>query len=111
MLSTKREQPKLIVPPTQPTVQSPFVWVTFFEENTKFGIAYLLNSNSVGMKYNDSTCIIANNNFQKMKYLDFLSKNMEDKNYEQFEVDDVPERLSKKVKIISYYQKELKNKK
>jgi len=70
-----------------------------------------LNSNSVGMKFNDSTCIVANSNFQKMKYLDFLGKNTEEKNHEQFDVESTPDRLSKKVKIISYYQKELKNKK
>jgi len=57
------------------------------------------------MKFNDSTCIIANNNFKKMKYLDFLSKNIEEKNYEMFDVDSAPDRTSKKVKIITYYQK------
>jgi hypothetical protein len=50
------------------------IWVTFFEENPKFGVAYLLNSNSVGMKFNDSTCLVANVGFTRLKYVDGLSK-------------------------------------
>jgi hypothetical protein len=93
------------------TQAGPFVWVTFFDENPKFGIAYLLNSNAVGMKYNDSTSIISNNQFAKMKYIDFLGKTEDEKRPEQFESSAVPEHLTKKFKIISYYQKELKTKK
>ncbi len=37
----------------------------------------MLNSNAVGMKYNDSTTIISNYQFLKMKYIDFLGKTEE----------------------------------
>jgi hypothetical protein len=52
----------------------PYVWVSYYEENPKFGVSYLLNSNAVGMRYNDSTTLIANNGFNKMKYVDFFGK-------------------------------------
>lgn len=42
-------------------------------------MAYLLNSHATGMRFNDSTSIISNNQFQKMKYIDFLSKNDDSK--------------------------------
>jgi hypothetical protein len=64
----------------------------------------MLNSNSVGMKFNDSTCLIASNQFLKIKYIDLMNK--EDSSaIETFEVCGVPEKLSKKFKIISYYLK------
>ena len=72
-------------------------------------MAYLLNSNAIGMRFNDSTTIVSNNHFQKMKYIDFIAKN-ETVN-DVFETTDVPSHLHKKCKIISYYQKELKGKK
>lgn len=74
MLSSKTELPNQ-APIVAPNHSSPFVWVTFFEENPKFGMAYLLNSNATGMRFNDSTSLISNQQFQKMKYIDFLSKN------------------------------------
>ena len=73
-------------------------------------MAYLLNSNAVGMKFNDSTTIVSNSQVQKMKYVDFLSKN-EQRNPDVFNSNQVPENLNKKHKIITYYLKELKNKK
>ena len=47
---------------------APKIWVTYSEDNPKFGICYMLNSGSTGMKFNDSTCLISNNNFTKIKY-------------------------------------------
>lgn len=46
----------------------PQVWVTYSEENPKFGICYILNSNATGMKFNDSTYLVSNSNFTKLKY-------------------------------------------
>lgn len=68
-------------------------------------MAYLLNSNATGMRFNDSTSIVSNNNFQRMKYIDFLSKNDDSKAMESFDSASVPANLAKKHKIISYYQK------
>ena len=48
--------------------EGPVVWVTYFESNPKFGISYILNSNAIGMKFNDSTYMISNSNFTKLKY-------------------------------------------
>jgi len=48
--------------------QGPFVWVTYYEENPKFGVCYLLNSNATGMRFNDSTFLISNSNFTRVKY-------------------------------------------
>lgn len=67
-----------------------------------------MNSNATGMRFNDSTSLISNSQFQKMKYIDFMMKLNEN---EVFDSQSVPESLGKKYKIISYYQKELKNKK
>jgi hypothetical protein len=55
--------------------QGPFVWVTYYEENPKFGICYLLNSNATGMRFNDSTFIISNSNFTRIKYYNNIREN------------------------------------
>jgi hypothetical protein len=102
MPTPKPETKPLQVPPQQP----PFVWVTFFEENAKFGTAYMLNSNAIGMKFNDSTGMVANSPFQRLRYMDLVGQESE-----LFEASAVPDRLAKKYKIISYYQRELKTKK
>ena len=67
-------------------------------------MAYLLNSNATGMRFNDSTTIVSNSQFQRMKYVDFMA-NLDDRRPEIFDSLSVPENLSKKHKIISYYQK------
>ena len=103
MLSSRTDLHKP-VQPTQTTQTAPFVWITFFEENPKFGMAYLLNSNATGMRFNDSTTIVSNCQFQRMKYVDFLAR-AEDRRSDIFDAMSVPEYLSKKHKIITYYQK------
>lgn len=73
MLSEKTEQKNPI--PVLPTSQTgPLIWISFFEENVKFGMAYMLNSNATGMRFNDSTTIVSNHQFANMKYIDFLAK-------------------------------------
>ena len=57
------------------------------------------------MRYNDSTSLVANNGFTKMKYIDFFGRSDEEKTHEMFDVNAIPEHLSKKFKIITYYQK------
>lgn len=57
------------------------------------------------MRYNDSTSLIATHSFQRMKYVDFLAKNDEDRRIQIFDVTEVPGNLNKKFKIITYYQK------
>lgn len=49
------------------------VWVTYFIENPKYGMAYMLNSNAVGFRYNDSTVAITNCKHNRMKYIDYDS--------------------------------------
>jgi hypothetical protein len=34
----------------------------------------MLNSNAVGMRFNDSTCIISNAHYNKLKYIDLMSR-------------------------------------
>jgi hypothetical protein len=104
MLSSKTDLSNQAPPPVSQNRFGPFVWITCFEENPKFGMAYLLNSNATGMRFNDSTCIVSNSLFQKMKYIDFLSKNESEK-IELFDHSSPPSHLTKKFKIISYYQK------
>jgi len=101
MLSSRTDLQKSTPPPVQ-TAMAPFVWITFYEENTKFGMAYILNSGATGMRFNDSTTLISNTQFQKLKYRDFLTSTVEEK---LFDTSSVPNSLNKKYKIISYYQK------
>lgn len=49
-------------------MNAPKIWVTYSEDNPKFGVCYMLNSGATGMKFNDSTCLISNSNFTKIKY-------------------------------------------
>jgi len=55
-------------PPVE--VGGPEVWVTHHVENPKFGMCYLLNSNSTGMQFNDSTCLVSNAGFTRVKYFE-----------------------------------------
>lgn len=54
----------------------PFVWVVYCEENPKFGMSYMLNSNAMGMRYNDSTCLVSNSEFSAFKYFDTIASKM-----------------------------------
>lgn len=47
--------------------------MVYFEENPKFGMSYMLNSNAVGMRYNDSTSLISNYEFNIFKYFDSMA--------------------------------------
>lgn len=51
------------------------VFVNYFEQNPKFGMGYILNSNAAGFKYNDSTAMVSNKNFTKVKYIEYDSLN------------------------------------
>jgi hypothetical protein len=42
-------------------IKGPEIWVTHHVDNPKFGI-------SAGMNFNDSTCLISNGTFTKIKY-------------------------------------------
>ncbi len=88
------------------------MWVIYFEENPKFGMSYMLNSNAVGMRYNDSTCLISNHEFTNFKYYDSLASK-QNPNFKEpiYTHQTAPEELTKKFKIIDYYKKQLKTKK
>jgi hypothetical protein len=60
----------------------------------------MLNSHAIGMKFNDSTGMVANQAFLRMRYMDLVGQETE-----VFEAAGVPDRYAKKFKIISYYQK------
>lgn len=66
----------------------------------------MLNTNAIGMKFNDSTVMVANQAFQRLRYMDLAGQ---DNDF--IDVGAVPERLVKKYKIITYYQRELRTKK
>lgn len=60
----------------------------------------MLNSNAIGMKFNDSTGMIACQSFGRVKYIDIVAGETE-----LLEASSVPDKYAKKFKIISYYQK------
>jgi hypothetical protein len=64
-------------------IHGPFIWVTYYEENPKFGISYVLNSHATGMKFNDSTCMITNGVFTKIKYYDSVTNKDESNKREE----------------------------
>lgn len=49
------------------------VWVTYFEDNPKFGMAFLLNSGAVGFRFNDKSVIVSNSKATEFKYLTYDS--------------------------------------
>jgi hypothetical protein len=77
MVSSRAELPKQAITTPNAIQSGPYVWITFFEENPKFGMAYLLNSNATGMRFNDSTTLVSSHQFQKMKYIDFMIRSNE----------------------------------
>ena len=47
------------------------VWISYWHEHPRYGLGYLLNSNSTGFRYNDSTCMIGNCKMKNFKYIEF----------------------------------------
>jgi hypothetical protein len=80
------------------------VRVIYYEENPKFGVSYMLSSNAIGMRYNDSTCIVTNSVQSKMKYA-ILEAGLTELRSEIHEFQHAPSSLAKKIKIISHYSK------
>lgn len=72
----------------------------------------MLNSNAVGMRYNDSTSLISNFEFNNFKYFDSVAHKQNPTQQENiYTQDTIPKELAKKFKIIDYYKKQLKTKK
>ena len=74
----------------------------------------MLNSNAIGMKYNDSTILVSNYEFDRFKYFDYIGhrQGMSSQQAEQiYPLENIPSTLAKKFKIIDYYRKQLKIKK
>ena len=66
-------------------------------------MSYLLNSNIVGMNFNDKTCLITNPSYTKVKYMTRIGDDgAEVKNIDN---EDLP---SKKVKLLNHFSKELR---
>jgi hypothetical protein len=45
------------------------VWVSHFEEHSKYGVFYILSNGAVGMRFNDITCLVTTLSFKKFKYV------------------------------------------
>ncbi len=63
------------------------------------------------MRFNDSTCMISNAEFKKVKYIDPTAEDKEMKQGIVFTIGETPEKLAKKMKILTHYQRELENRK
>lgn len=69
----------------------PFVWVVLSDQNPKFGMAYILNSNAIGMRYNDSTSLVSNAEFLHFKYFDSVAYKQNPSQKQQvFSFDQIP---------------------
>lgn len=48
---------------------APLVFITFWEEHSKFGVFYTTNAHLIGMRFNDQTCLSSNSKMTKYKYV------------------------------------------
>jgi hypothetical protein len=80
--------------------------VTTFEEQPKYGLFYKLSTQHVGMRFNDTTCLVANIKFNKFRYV--ALQNGKEILVENFDAGQEKEYLQKKMKIIAHFYKEMK---
>lgn len=73
-------------------------WVNFSE---KFGIGYILNNGIIGIFFNDKTKIVLSNFGITFHYIENSEK-------ETYNIVSFPEKISKKVKLLNYFIKYLK---
>jgi hypothetical protein len=83
------------------------VWVSHFEEHSKYGVFYILSSGAVGMRFNDITCLVTTPSFGKFKYAT-LRNGWQEGETEVFEAGQQREALTKKIKIIHHFYRELR---
>lgn len=80
--------------------------MTTFEEQPKYGLFYKLSSQHVGMRFNDTTCLVANLRFNKFRYV--VLQNGKEIQVETFDAGQEKEHLQKKMKIIAHFYREMK---
>jgi len=75
-------------------------WVDY---SAKYGIGYLLSSNSTGVYFNDATKILLNKDGHHFSYYE---KNLKDKNDEKkvYLLDNYPKELQKKVTLLQHFR-------
>lgn len=96
-------------PVAPPEIRGPEIWVSHFVENPKFGLCYLLNNNSTGMNFNDTTVLISNCTFARIKYFE-LNQRLEQTGTHVYDIGNTDSSLAKKMKIIEHFNKELRTK-
>ena len=57
------------------------------------------------MRFNDSTCMIANADFRKVKYIDPTTDDKDLRQGVVYTIGETPEKLAKKMKILTHYQR------
>lgn len=72
-------------------------------------MCYLLNNNSTGMNFNDSTALISNCTFTRIKYFE-LTQRLEQQGAHVYEIGNTESVLAKKMKIILHFNQELRGK-
>jgi hypothetical protein len=78
---------------------SPLVWICkWVDYSDKYGFGYHLSDDSIGVSFNDQTKIILLSDSRSMHYIGKSGK-------EQYhKIDDFPDELIKKVKLLKYFQ-------
>jgi polo-like kinase 1 len=58
---------KTTISSSTPLPGSPLL-VSFFEEQAKYGMFYVLANGAMGMRFNDQTCLVSNSKFSRFRY-------------------------------------------
>lgn len=85
------------------------IWVTYFIENPKYGMGYMLNSNAVGFKYNDSSVAVTNCKHNRMKYIEYdpTTKKVNESDAIIYQLEEAEQKEYKKYKILTHFQRDL----
>jgi polo-like kinase 1 len=82
----------------------PQEWITMWiDYSHKYGIAYLMSNNSLGVLFNDNTKIIVNGKLSRFKYIEEGQSESKD----EFELSSPPSNLVKKVQLVRCFCKSL----
>ncbi|XP_054848719.1 serine/threonine-protein kinase PLK1-like [Eublepharis macularius] len=77
----------------------PIFWVSkWVDYSDKYGLGYQLCDNSVGMRYNDSTCLIMYNDGDSLQYIE------QNGSETYFNMESYPDTFNKKITLLKYFQ-------
>ncbi|EGR33498.1 polo-like kinase 1, putative [Ichthyophthirius multifiliis] len=98
--------------PNNENIQEQQVWVIqWVDYSAKYGLGYILSNGHSGVFFNDSTKIILDPSSNQIEYMERKYESEKQDSVIQFNLDEYPPELKKKVTLLSLFRNYLKEQK